>query len=151
MGWSWRPYLGNRQSKDFKWKNKVEKSSCNQAMVSKPWLVSRSTVIKDKFLVSKIDKNDQYASKTSSIQIKFASEMNCNCDHFLHDECCFFDGNHKRVRAYVTLTASFYHSLLQQQVVRTTMQCKHENEKFIGIFWEQFNEAYKQIYITLLW
>ena len=62
----------------------------------------------------------------------------------------FFDGNHKRVWDYVTLMVSFYHPLLQKQVVLATMQCKHENEKFNRIFWEQFNEAYKQVYITLL-
>ena len=47
--------------------------------------------------------------------------------------------------------ASFYYPLLQKQVVLATMQCKHENEKFNRIFSEQFNEAYKQVYITLLW
>ena len=105
--------------------------------------------IKDKFLIFKIDENDQYVFKTSST-MQFASEMNCCGDHFLHDEYIFFDRNHKRVRDYVTFMASFYYPLLQKQVVLATMQCKHENEKFNRIFSEQFNEAYKQVYITLL-
>ena len=105
---------------------------------------------KDKFLIFKVDENHQYVFKTLSTQMKFASEMNCCDDNFLYDEYCFFDGNHKRVRDYVKLTASFYHPLLQKQVVLATMPCKHENEKIIGIFWRQFNEAYKQVYITLL-
>ena len=44
--------------------------------------------IKDKFLIFKIDENDQYAFKTSST-MQFASEMNCCGDHFLHDEYFF--------------------------------------------------------------
>ena len=43
----------------------------------------------------------------------------------------------------VTLTASVYHPLPQSQVILATMQVKQENHKFVEIFWQQFNEAYK--------
>ena len=56
-------------------------------MISKPWLFLRSTLISK--INFKIDENDQYVFKTSSTQMKFASEMNCCGNHFLHDEYCF--------------------------------------------------------------
>ena len=115
-------------------------------MVSMPWY----TDLKNKLFIFKIDENDQYVFKTSLRQMKFASKKNCCGHHFLHDEYWFFDGNHKRVCDYVTLTASFYHPTLQKPVVLATMQCKHNNEKFIETFWKQFNEAFNQVYITLL-
>ena len=74
--------------------------------------------IKYEFLVFKIDENDQYIFNTSSAKMKFVSEMNCNCDHFLHDEYCLFGGNHKRIWDYVTLKTSFYHPLVQNIVVQ---------------------------------
>ena len=132
--------------KKIKLKRALQPSDGIKAMVS----LKEYNDSKDKFLIFKVDENHQYVFKTLSTQMKFASEMNCCDDHFLHDEYCFFDGNHKRVRDYVTLTARFYHPLLQKQVVLATMRCKHENENIIGIFWRQFNEAYKQVYITLL-
>ena len=57
-------------------------------------------------------------------------------DHFLSDEFCFFNGNYKRVRGFVTLTTSVYHPLLRSQIVLATMQCKHENNKFMEILYK---------------
>ena len=54
-----------------------------------------------------------------------------------------FDGNHKRVKNYVTLTASAYHPLLCKQTVLVTMQSKQEHKENIEIFWRAFNKAYK--------
>ena len=58
---------------------------------------------------------------------------------------CFFDGNRKRVKHYVTLTASAYHPLLCKQVALATSQCKQEDQENIKIFWQVFNEAYKEV------
>ena len=102
--------------KKIKLKRALQPSDGIKAVVS----LKEYTDIKDRFLIFKVDENHQYVFKKST-QIKFASEMNCCNDHFLHDEYCFFDGNHKRVRDYVTLTASFYHPLLHKQVVLATM------------------------------
>ena len=55
-----------------------------------------------------------------------------------------FDGNHKRVKHYVTLTTSAYHPLLCKKVVLVTMQCKQEDKGNIEIFWPVFNKAYKE-------
>ena len=44
--------------------------------------------------------------KTSSIQMTIACSMDTDGDHFMHEEYCHFDENHKRVKAFATLTAS---------------------------------------------
>ena len=36
-----------------------------------------------------------------------AGNMDVDGDSYLKEEYCFFDGNHKRVRDFVTLTASY--------------------------------------------
>ena len=77
--------------------------------------------------------------------MQIAQEMTVLGDHFFSDEFCFFDGNHKRVRGFVTLTASVYHSLLASQIILATMQCKHEHKKCVDIFWRTFNQAYKDV------
>ena len=66
-------------------KRALEPSDGIEAVVS----LKEYTDIKDKFLIFKIDENDQYVFKTSST-MKFASEMNYCGDHFLHDEYSFF-------------------------------------------------------------
>ena len=66
--------------------------------------------------------------------MNIANEMNAEVGLF-SEEYCYFDANHKRVTLYTTLTASMYHPLLRKQVVLATMQCKHENTKFVTIFW----------------
>ena len=80
------------------------------------------TDTKDKLLIYKINKNDQYVFKTSTKKMKIAQNMNIEGNHFLSDEFCFFDGNYKRVRGFVILTASVYHPLLRSQIVLATMQ-----------------------------
>ena len=56
----------------------------------------------------------------------------------------FFEGTHKRLKHYVTLTASAYHQLLCKPVVLVTMQCKQEHKENTEIFWRVFNKAYKE-------
>ena len=67
--------------------------------------------------------------------MKFAKSMHRNNNTYMSSEYCFFDGNHKRVKHYVTLTARAYHPLLCKQVVLATMQCKQEDEENIEIFY----------------
>ena len=125
------------------------KEPCNQAMVSKPWLVFRSTLIsKINFLSSKLTRMTSMFSRHH--QHKWNSLRKCiaTVTTFFMTHITFLMGI---ISMFGTTTANFYHPLLQKQVVLATMQCKHKNEKFIGIFWEQLRETYKQIHITLLW
>ena len=71
--------------------------------------------------------------------------MRLTGDHFLSKEYCHFDGNHKRVKEFVTLTASVYHPLLRNQIVLATMNCKHEDDIYVATFWRKFNESFKLI------
>ena len=64
------------------------------------------------FLNSQHERQSTEHFKTSTSQMKLALEMDFEGDHFLKDEYCHFDGNHKRVRQFVMLTASVYHPLL---------------------------------------
>ena len=92
------------------------------------------TDLQDTYLIHVINENEQYAFKTSSTQMKIACSMDTDGDHFMHEEYCHFDGNHKRVKAFVTLTASVYHPLLRKQVILATMNCKHEDSKYVAEF-----------------
>ena len=91
---------------------------------------------KDRFLMYEINENSQYVFKTSLEKMKFAKSMHRNNNTYMSSEYCFFDGNHKRVKHYVTLTANAYHPLLCKQVVLATMQCKQEDKKILKYFGE---------------
>ena len=86
----------------------------------------------------------QYVFKTSTAQMKIALEVDGEVDHFMHIEYCHFDGNHKRVKTFVTLTASVYHLLLKKQIVLATMNCKHKDSKYVAKSWRTFREAFKK-------
>ena len=81
-----------------------------------------------------INENSQYVFKTSLEKMKFTKSMLRNNNTYMSLEYCFFDGNHKRVKHYVTLTAGAYHPLLCKQVVLATMKCKQEDKENIEIF-----------------
>ena len=73
-----------------------------------------STDLQDLYLILVINENEQYVFKSSSTQMKIACSMDTDGDHFMHEEYGHFDGNHKRVKAFVTLIVSVYHPLLQK-------------------------------------
>ena len=53
------------------------------------------TDMKDELLIHNIDKNEQFVFKISKTKMKMAAEMSSGGEHFLSEEFCFFDGNHK--------------------------------------------------------
>ena len=85
----------------------------------------------DPFMINVISANKEFIFKTSTEQMKIAARMNTDGEHFMSKEFCHFDGNHKRVKSYVTLTASVYHPLLRKQIVLATMNCKHEDIEYV--------------------
>ena len=103
------------------------------------------TDLQDPFLIHNVNDSQQSIFKTSTSQIKTALEIDFKGDHFLKDEYCHFDGNHKRVREFVTLTASVYHPLLRKQLVLATMNCKHEDSNYVAEFWRKFNKAFRKV------
>ena len=66
------------------------------------------TDVKDKLLIYKIDENDQFVFKSSTSQMKIAANLDNDGTHFMAEEFCNFDGNHKRTLNFVTMTASTY-------------------------------------------
>ena len=92
------------------------------------------TDLQDPFLIHIINDSQQSILKTSTSQMKLGLEMDFEGDHFLKDEYCHFDGNHKRVREFVKLTASVYHPPLRKQLVLATMNCKHEDRNYVAEF-----------------
>ena len=51
--------------------------------------------------------------KMSKTAAKIAINMEKEGDHFMAKEYCFFDGNHKRCRGFITLGCYVYHPLLR--------------------------------------
>ena len=66
------------------------------------------TDLKDKLLIYKIDENDQFVIKSSTSQMKIAANLNNDGTHFMAEEFCNFDRNHKRTPNFVTMTACIY-------------------------------------------
>ena len=100
---------------------------------------------KDKFYVYAINKNEQYVFKTSIAKMKIANLIDSSESHFLSQEYCCFDGKVKRTKFFTTLTASVYHPLLQKQIALAIMECQSEDSRNIGIFWQEFNRAFKEV------
>ena len=99
----------------------------------------------DKYLIYEINENLQYVFKTSKQKLLLAKEMKRDGNSYMNAEYCYFDGNFKRVKHFVSLTASVYHPLLCKQVTLATMECKHEDKDNIEIFWRVLNKAYKEV------
>ena len=71
--------------------------------------------------------------------MQLAREMQPDGINYLNEELCFFDGNHKKVKSFVRLTASTDDPLLQKQVALAILECKHEDTENIEVFWWLFN------------
>ena len=69
----------------------------------------------DPFFIYLVDENRQVVFKSSKTQLKIAMQA-CSRDSQLANELCCFDGKVNRTKGFVTLTASIYHTFLQEQV-----------------------------------
>ena len=77
--------------------------------------------------------------------MQLAREMQPDGINYMNKEFCFFDGNDKRVKSLVTLTASTYDPLLQKQVALAILECEHEDTENIKVFWRMFDSAFKEV------
>ena len=84
-------------------------------------------------------------SKHQKLKKQLMCEMQPDCINIMNEEFYFFDGNHKRFKSFVTLTASTYDPLLQKQVALAILECKHEDTESIEVFWRLFNSAFKEV------
>ena len=94
-----------------KQKSKIQPNGDGFAAVSK---LKSYNDLQDRLLIYAVNGNEQYVFKTSTAQMKIALEMDEEGDHFMHNEYCHSYGNHRRVKTFVTLTASVYHLLLKK-------------------------------------
>lgn len=67
--------------------------------------------------------------------------MDTEGDHFMAKEYCFFDGNHKRYRGFVTLGCYVYHPLLRRIIRLASMEVNVEDSDAIQTFWTLFNKV----------
>ena len=76
----------------------------------------------DKYLIYEINENSQYVFKTSRQKLLLAKDIKRDGNSFMNAGYYYFDGNFKKVKSFVILTASVYHSLLCKQVVLASLQ-----------------------------
>ena len=72
-----------------------------------------STDETDKYLIYKIDAEEEYVFKTSKSKLNLASTMN-SVDHYMSEHFYFFDGNADRVKLFHSLSAIVCHPLLKR-------------------------------------
>ena len=60
-----------------------------------------------------------------------AREIQPDGINYVNEEFCFFDGNHKRVKSFVTLASGTYDPLSQEQIALAILECKHEDRENI--------------------
>ena len=87
----------------------------------------------DKYLIYKINAEEEYVFKTSKSKLDLASKMN-SIDHYLSEEFCSFDGKADRVKFFQFLSARVYHPLLKRQLSLPTLECKHEDPVTLSYF-----------------
>ena len=72
-------------------------------------------------------------------------ERDFDSDHLLKHVYCHFHDNHKRVKEFVTLTASVYHPLLRKQLILATMNCKHGDSNNVARFGQKFSKSSRKV------
>ena len=101
----------------------------------------------DKYLIYKISIN---VLKTSKQKLLLANDTDSRSSHYLNNEFCYCDGKVVQEKNFITLTASVYHTLLKRQIILETIKCKHEDSRHVKLFWNLYNDAYKEVNNTTL-
>ena len=93
------------------------KDISNEKIIQKKVLQPDGTSFagKDKYLIYKISINEEYVFKTSKQKLLLADDMDPRSSHYLNNGFCYFDEKVGRVKDFITLTASVYHTLLKRQ------------------------------------
>lgn len=79
--------------------------------------------------------------KMSKIAAKIAINMDKDGQHFMGTEYCFFDGNHKRCRGFITLGCYVYHPLLRRIIRLASMEVGTEDSEAVQKSWSLFNKV----------
>ena len=105
----------------------------------------------DKYLLWKweckeLNGKGTYVFKTSELSIQIALKMAGKIqigeeDSTLITEPAYFDGMHKRVRNFVTLTMWVFHPGMRGMIILSVMECPKEDTDNIELFFRNFNGA----------
>ena len=109
----------------------------------------------DKFLIyrfncGKTNGGSSFVFKTSRHHLDMALKMDptrCTINgkrSQLAYEKAYFDGMHKRVRGFKTLTLWLHHPALRKMKRLATMDVQRENKEMVALFFELFNEALRE-------
>ena len=109
----------------------------------------------DKFLIykincSKTNGGTSFVFKTSKHHLETAVKMDASQRplrgkiSILAYEKAYFDGMHRRVRGYKTLTLWLHHPGMRRMKRLASMDVKHENKESVQLFFETFNEALRE-------
>ncbi|CAB4027945.1 Hypothetical predicted protein [Paramuricea clavata] len=101
-------------------------------------------VLKDPFLIYKVDCGKQIVFKTSREQLQLAMEMDRDGQKHLNVESCHVDGKHSRVTGFITISLVVYNPNLREMTKIATMECPTESKENIGMFWDCLNTALQQ-------
>ena len=111
-----------------------------------------TTDTQDQYYIYKINDinlngNMSYVFKSSRIMANLAIKMdeNGDGDDPIKTEHVYFDGMHKRVNNWKTLTAWVYHPASRKLLRLATMECKGENTESVKKFWTLFNEVLREV------
>ena len=106
---------------------------------------------RDKFLLyewacEELGDKGTYVFKTSVESIRMALKMGGKIkigmkDSSLNEEPAYFDGMHKRVKNFVSLTLWVFHPGMRSMQILAVMDCPKEDTDNIEIFFDTFNKA----------
>jgi hypothetical protein len=112
----------------------------------------KTTDADDEMLIYKMNNKDlngepSYVFKSSTKMAQLAIEMDIESTHVnvMQEEPVFFDGMHKRVKGYKTLSAWTYSPLMCRVLRLATMEAEHEDTENITLFWKLFNEVLQKV------
>lgn len=101
-------------------------------------------VLKDPFLIYKVDCEKQIVFKTSKERSQLAIDMDRDNQWHLNIELCHVDSKHNHVSGYITISLVVYHPNFREIMKIATMDCATESKKNIGMFWDCLNTALRQ-------
>ena len=105
----------------------------------------------DRFLIyewdcDKMKEKGSYVFNTSKVSLEMALKMGGKIkigeqDSTLNEEPAFFDGMHRRVKNFVTLTMWVFHPGMRKMQILAVMECPREDTENIELFFRIFNKA----------
>ena len=78
-------------------------------------------------------------------ELAIKMDHDSNGEDPMNNEVIYFDGMHKRVKQWKTLTAWAYHPPTRRLLRYATMECKGETTESVTLFWQLFNRILQEM------